>query len=357
MASDNRMRQLQNLAKEIFLIDTNDLLRTSLGALSLERDFGPTLEQIRKKVDLVRQYGREVHDDQIQNILSILESIRDAITQQADCSNADYAARRQQFLNDIKGYIETLNQFWAPVVAAAVEARGFLDDEGVRREHERTIESIKKESETALQQVKEESNKTIEEARTLAKQIEEEARTREKQIKDRARLTAAGISVEEAQKQFREAQAALDKRVKVWAVLGGVCVAGFFAVALYFLYFVTIDLPDEWQWQVFYHSAIKVSILTAIATTAAFCLRILRAHLHMSEKNRHRQRVANSMGAFVESAVTPEQRDLILSQLVESIVQFGHSGLVQREDDYAYRPKMTIDSITRTLPTNPQKEL
>ena len=346
MASDDYMTQLQNLAEEIFSIDTNNLLRTSLGALSLEKDFSSTLEQIGKKIDLLRQYGREIHDEQIHNILSILESIRNAIKQQADCSDADYAAHRQQFLENVKANLEDLKQYWAPVVAAAVEARGFLDDEGVRREHERTIESIKKESETALQQVKEESNKTIEEERTLAKQIE-----------DRARLTAAGISVEEAQKQFREAQAALDKRVKVWAVLGGVCVAGFFAVALYFLYFVTIDLPDEWQWQVFYHSAIKVSILTAIATTAAFCLKILRAHLHMSEKNRHRQRVANSMEAFVQSAVTPEQRDLILSQLVESIVQFGHSGLVQREDDYAYRPKMTIDSITRTLPTNPQKDV
>ena len=55
------------------------------------------------------------------------------------------------------------------------------------------------------------------------------------------------------------------------------------------------------------------------------------------------------MGAFVESAATPEQRDLILSQLVESVVQFGNSGLLQKEDDHLYRPKMTIDSITRTL--------
>ena len=50
MASDNRMRQLQNLAEEIFLIDTNDLLRTSLGALSLERDFGPTLGRVHTNV-------------------------------------------------------------------------------------------------------------------------------------------------------------------------------------------------------------------------------------------------------------------------------------------------------------------
>ena len=112
--------------------------------------------------------------------------------------------------------------------------------------------------------------------------------------------------------------------------------------------------PSGQGWQLIYYGAIKISVLTVIATTTAFCLKILRAHLHMSEKNRHRQRVANSMEAFVQSAITPEQRDLILSQLVESIVQFGHSGLVQREDDSVYRPKMTIDSITRTFPTNPQ---
>ena len=354
MASEESLDRLQRFLTTMVCIDKDKLLRTSLGALSLEKDFGPTLDQIWKKVGLVSQYGREVHDDQIRKILSIFESIGDAIEQQADSSGEDYAAHRQQFLDKVNADLETLKRFWAPVVAAAVEARGFLDDEGVRREHKRTIESIKKESKTALQQVKEESNKTIEEAGTLAKQIEDRARLTAARIEDRARLTAAKISVEEAQKQFREAQASLDKRVKVWAGLGGVCVAGFFFVALYF---VTLDLPDEWQWQVFYHSAIKVSILTAIATTAAFCLRILRAHLHMSEKNRHRQRVANSMEAFVQSAVTPEQRDLILSQLVESIVQFGHSGLVQREDDYAYRPKMPIDSITRTLPTNPQKDV
>ncbi len=86
-------------------------------------------------------------------------------------------------------------------------------------------------------------------------------------------------------------------------------------------------------------------------------MKILRAQLHMCEKNRHRQRVANSMEAFVASAVTPEQRDLILSQLVESVVQFGNSGLVQREDDHAYRPRMTIDSINRNLSTMPQKDV
>lgn len=339
MASDDYIKPLQSLLGAIVNIDKEKLLRASLGEEALGQDFAPKLAEIQKRADFVLQYTENLHDNQIRNILSILENIVTEIKRQADYSNADYVVYRQQFLDKVKANLEDLKQFWAPVVTAAVEARGFLDDEGVRREYEHTIESIKKESKTALQQVKEESNKTIEEARTLAKQIE-----------DRARLTAAKISVEEAQKQFREAQAALDRRVKVWAVLGSVGVSGFLCVAIWF---ATMN-PSGQGWQLIYYGAIKISVLTVIATTTAFCLKILRAHLHMSEKNRHRQRVANSMEAFVQSAATPEQRDLILSQLVESIVQFGHSGLVQREDDSVYRPKMTIDSITRTFPTNPQ---
>lgn len=342
MASDGQIKQLQDLSDAIANIDEDKLLRSSLGEASLGEDFYPTLVKIRKKIMFAVQHAHELHDQQIQEVINQLEPIRAAMEQQTSRSSVDYVANRAQFLSIIETQLEALKLSWSPVVAAAVEARGFLEDEGVLQEHERTIESIKNESESALQRVKEESDKTIEEARVLAKQIE-----------DRARLTAARISVEEAQRQFKEAQPDLDRRVKIWASLGSVCVFGFFAMAFYFS---AADLPDQWRWEVIYYGAIRVSILTAIGTVAAFCLKILRAHLHMSEKNRHRQRVANSMGAFVESAVTPEQRDLILSQLVESVVQFGNSGLVQREDDNVYRPKMTIDSISRTLSANPQKE-
>ena len=341
MASENQINQLQGVVNTILSIDENKLLRPSLGEESLKEDFAPKWLEIQTKVKFLLQYAHELHDEPIGGICGTLHAISAAMQQQADSQNVDYVARRPGFLTNIDQQLEELKRYWPPVVTAAVEARRFLEDEGVRQEYEQTIESIKKESESALQQVQGEARKTIEEARVLAEQIEK-----------RARLTATRISVKEAQEQFQQAQAALDKQVKIWACLGSVCIAGFICVSLYF---ITVDLPDGWQ--VIYHSAIRISILTAIGTTAAFCLKILRAQLHMREKNRHRQRVANSMEAFVASAVTPEQRDLILSQLVESVVQFGNSGLVQREDDHVYRPKMTIDSINRTLSTNPQKDV
>ncbi len=342
MANEEQIQRITQLTDSIMNVDQESLLRESLGDVGLHADFASGLETIRSKAMFARQYLHDVHQEHVENILAYFENILSELQAQAERSHPDYVANRAGFLDNINTYLEELKRDWAPLVTAAVESRGFLDDEGVRQEYERTIESMKNESENALQQVKEESKKTIEEARDLADQIVKQART-----------TAAGISVEEAQRQFREAQNALDRRVTMWACLSGLSAIVFLIVAAYF---VTIDLADQSGWHVVYYSAIRVTILAAIGTAAAFCLKILRAHMHMSEKNRHRQRIANSMGAFVESAVTPEQRDMILSQLVESVVQFGNSGLIHREEDNMYRPKMTIDAITRTLLRNPQKE-
>ena len=168
MASAGLMEQLKNLSDEIANIDKKKLLRVSLGEEALQEKFSPTLEKIQKKVDFVLEYAPEVHDDHVQGILDLLRSIRDAMEQQANHSNPDYVAHRPQFLADIYAFLEALKHSWPPLVTAAVEARGFLEDEGVRQEYERTIESIKEEAQNALQQVKEESEKTIEEARTLA---------------------------------------------------------------------------------------------------------------------------------------------------------------------------------------------
>ena len=340
MATPDEVKSLWDLSDAIMNVDKDKLLRSSVGEVSLQSAFAPTLEEIQRKFEFAKKYAAALHNNQLAPIRDIFTYIAEQMREQVNRSNQDYVATREQFLTEIKNHLEELKHHWPPVVTVAVETRGFLEDEGVHRAYERTIESMKQAAANALNQVKEEAQKTIDEARVLAERIEK-----------RARSTAAGISVEEVQKQFREAQEGLEKRVYLWAVLGFLSVVVFIGTAIYF---ARVG-PSQEGWSILYHSAIRVSILMAIGTTAAFCLKILRAHLHISEKNRHRQRVANSMGAFVESASTPEQRDLILSQLVESVVQFGTSGLLQKEDDQLYRPKMTIDSITRTLSSHRQK--
>jgi hypothetical protein len=54
------------------------------------------------------------------------------------------------------------------------------------------------------------------------------------------------------------------------------------------------------------------------------------------------------MAAFVESAITPEQRDAILSHLVEAVADFGKSGLLER-DDGIYGGKMNIETIVKSF--------
>jgi len=55
------------------------------------------------------------------------------------------------------------------------------------------------------------------------------------------------------------------------------------------------------------------------------------------------------MESFVESASTPEQRDLILAHLVDAVATFGTSGLIRKEEDTIHPSKMIIDSITRNI--------
>ena len=201
---------------------------------------------------------------------------------------------------------------------------------------------MQKGAEDTLANIKRESTAAIDEARKLAEQIEA-----------RARRTAAKISVDAAQKQFRDAQKPLGIQIVIWTLASIISLAFFGFLIMRFL---EVKLPEGWSWQVIYYTAIRFAALAAVGSVAAYCMRILKAQLHMYQLNQHRQRVTNSVEAFVESAVTPEQRDLILGRLVDAVVSFGNSGLLQGETaSDGIGPKLTIDSITRSILTPPKE--
>lgn len=88
--------------------------------------------------------------------------------------------------------------------------------------------------------------------------------------------------------------------------------------------FMAWPLPGPEPWPLaLYHTVLRVFVLSAAGASATFSFRILRAHLHMVERNRHRVRVANSVEIFVNSTLDPQQRDLILAKLAEAIIDFG----------------------------------
>jgi len=342
MASQQLLDQMKQVLERLKSIDKERLLRPSLGEESLEQaGFSTTLNNIIGKANFALEYGKAVDDSNFNTVMNIFSNLHATLDAQAKRVNTEYVSQRANVTNQVTAALQQVQPYWTHFVSAAIEARGFLEDEGIRKEYQKTVTDMKAQAEEALKHVREESEKVLAQATKLAKDIEE-----------RARRTAAHISVEEAQKQFKEAQTDLDKQVKLWWLLSGISLAAFLLVAFALS---RIVLPDKWQWHVVYYTAIRVTILTAVGAIATFCLRILRAQMHMSQHNRHRQRVANSMQAFVEAAITPEQRDMILAQLVTSVVDFGTSGLLSKEDDAVYAPKMTIDSITRTIAQPPSK--
>lgn len=336
MSTAQNFNALSNTVASIQAVDKTRLLRTTLGEESLEQSgFSKILEEILQKAAFAQQFAPGVDDGSVTNVNNILAGLRGSLESQEKRGNPEYVAQKQDFLTQVQRFLEQLRQYWPPFVTAAIEARGFLQDEGIRQEYQRTVGEMKEQAQGALKHVREESEKVLSEAKKLAQEIE-----------DRARKTAAHISVEAAQEQFVKAQVDLKKQVRLWSWLSGIAAAAFVLVAIFL---AKIHLPEGMKWDVIYFAAIRITILTAVGAMATFCLRMLRAHMHMSQHNLHRQRIANSMAAFVESAITPEQRDLILAQLVTSVAEFGNSGLLSAEDDSVYSPKMTIEAITRTL--------
>ena len=56
------------------------------------------------------------------------------------------------------------------------------------------------------------------------------------------------------------------------------------------------------------------------------------------------------MSSFVESALNPDQRDIILSHLVSSVSSFGDSGLITKDDESIHMSKTIVDTVANNLP-------
>jgi hypothetical protein len=336
MALAEKMKQLDAVVTQINKVDSDKLLRKGLGEESLELTFADDLERIRSLTEFVVQHAPSVHDRYVEQARVTLEQIASQMTAQAARPSSEYIAQRDTFLNSVRNQLAEA-RLWEPFFAAtAVLDRGFLQDEGIRREYARVVEELQSQTSATIATIKEEAEKAVQGAKILAEEIEA-----------RARRTATGISVKDAQDQFAKATKELNDKLKLWVKL--TCFSVVVLLALPFA-FMAWPLPAPEPWTVaLYHTLLRVFVLSAAGASTTFCFRILRAHLHMVEKNRHRVRVANSLESFVNSALDPQQRDLILSKLSEAIIDFGDSGLIKGEKDAVGSGAVSGELIGRIL--------
>lgn len=341
MATKHALDKLQIAYDNFTALDREKILRPKLGEASLDSKLGPKIDELNEYLAIYIKHAPSVHDTYVNDVMNNLTTTTNILNQHAQLENPEFIQQSNTLLNEFTKHEENLLKVRAHFISAAVEERGLLEDEGIKRQSEIAIEDMKNKSEEALQKVREESDRIIKETKKFAEEIE-----------TKARRTATGIAVEDAQEQFEKAQEHHKNQVILWVLISSVSVSLFIGFGFYLL---QSELPKEWEWQIIYYTAIKITILTAIGAISTFCLRILRAHMHMYQHNLHRQRVTNSMASFVESALTPEQRDLILGHLVDAVATFGSSGLLAKEDDAIYSPKMTIDTIARNISVPPVK--
>jgi hypothetical protein len=69
----------------------------------------------------------------------------------------------------------------------------------------------------------------------------------------------------------------------------------------------------------------------------------------MIEHNQHNLRVTNSIEAFVAAVRTNEQKDLVLSKLVESVTEFGDSGIIGKEEKPSGLPYVIFEAMTKNV--------
>lgn len=186
-----------------------------------------------------------------------------------------------------------------------------------------------------------------------------------------AKEKASRISIDSAQKQFSEASSDLRNKSLMWA-----CVSLFLSATLIATLICMSTKPPQLVGQIVnsmrpgtvqpstqvsipllitasaYFTSIRLALIGAISVGLAFSLKMTRAYLHMIEHNRHKLRVANSIEAFVAAVRTKEQKDLVLAKLIESVTEFGDSGILSKQGEGSAFPSIAIEALTKNIDRN-----
>jgi rubrerythrin len=326
------MSQIKQTIEEIKNYEKGKILRPDYGQTSLS-EWEKEFDSLISKLDFIDKYSDSVDSSTNNQVQNSLNNIKAYISQLVNYDEAQFVAYKKNQVKNINEQFNNIKKYWPHYATAAIEESGLLTNINVKEEFKSLTDNLKEETQNALEKIQKESGEIINQAKEKAKEIESSVRK-----------TAEKISVQEAQEQFQNAATHNILQIKVWGGITGFLIVIFICLICYLL---KIKLPKIWTWQMIYYTVIRLGLLTLVSSLIGFGLKILISHLHMHQHNLHRMRLANSTAAFSESATSKEQRDRILTQLVDSVANFGNSGMIKDSDDGS--SKLTIDNITSTI--------
>lgn len=327
MADSPQITSLKSVIEKFNSLDHEAFLRPNLGTASLSNDLQHKIDDLKAKFKVAIEVAPHVSNTLINNLQSQINYLINIMEQHSKKQEREYVNEKDQIRQEFNKHYDHILDLMPGFIAAQIESIGLL-----QRDYRNYVNQLKAQMESIL----------------------DDAAKRAKEIEAKARQTAQKISIKEAQIQFAEARNDLKKQIIIWAFLSSVCLFLFFGFALIFYNSKKVILVENNAIQIAYYSALRITILLGIGTLAIYFLKIFRASLHMYNHNLHRQRVANCIAAFVESASTDQQRDMILSQLVDAVISFGNSGLISSEQDQISPQKMIIDNIMRGFSSSPK---
>lgn len=332
MASSEYVLKIKEAVDLLLSLDKPKLLRPELGVESLEIILTPILDELYKKTNVMLQVSQFVSNSQVQTAAEHINAIHQNLATLIPLPNSEFVAQKLSVIANINSYVDTIRTVWSSFYVAYQENYPPTSSEQQSiLEATKLTDDIKNKLTIA--------DDTLKSFQTL---LEEATR-----IREAAQNTAKGVSIMEAQNQFSTAQTNLYIKIIIASIGAAIFLYWFFYTAYQFLNEAN-DLKDFWTWKIAYHASIRAIILGAIGALSTFFLTLLKAYLHLLEHNSHRQRVANSTEAFVAAATTPEQRDLILGRLVDSVTTFGDSGLLKKEStENSPLSKFSFDIATK----------
>ncbi len=315
-------------------IDGQRFSRADLGKLAMPQ-IKEHLEEISRQMKAFVPHADAAGNALLREAKSRYQAYLDLTGQIGNMAIPEFSNQHQGLERNLEESWGRIMEIWPLLAVIVADRSGLLWNSATLQN------DLEASSQRSLAEIREVGAAIIDDAKKLAASIEAGARK-----------TATGISVVAAQIEFNAAQRVLRRKATWWAILSALSFAAFFAFA-FFLYNKPLGsaIMDKSQMvpELIFHGILRITILTGIGALATFMLRMTRAHFHMLEYNAHRTRVANSMSAFVEAASTDDQRDLILGKLVTAVVEFGDSGILDKEKDNVNVPSVAIDALTKNF--------
>lgn len=261
----------------------------------------------------------------------------------------------------------------APALALDfLETSKVLDvTEEVFRAKDSALKEMEQSREFSKNQIENLTNESNEHFLNLTHKLQEEIReTAAEAVKEyeQAKENASRISVNAARDQFESAERRLKIRAYLWTAFS----VFFFTaliVGLVWLFnhppSIIGDIEDALKpgskttfpsvpfslllAASAYFTSVRLALIGVLSVGFAVSVRMMRAYIHMREHNEHKLRVTNSIEAFVAAVRTKEQKDLVLSKLVESVTEFGDSGILGKQSESTSLPSVMLEAITKNV--------